>query len=97
MDPVITARNEIEPLLSALIRQLNQEGRATPQAIFTHIHTSLTQARNELELITPFNELTTSASVGFDLSSEASVLLDRIIEKAKRLSAELPDSPTVLH
>ena len=97
MDPVIAARNEIEPLLTALIRQLNDEGRATPRAIFIHIHTSLTRARNELELVTPFNELSTSASVGFDLSSEASILLDRILEKAGRLSAVIADTPTVLH
>ena len=96
MDPVIAARNELEPLLSALIQQLNSDGQATPHAIFKHIHTSLTQARTEVELTIPFNELSTSASV-FELSAEATVLLGRIVKKTEWLSLERPDITYVTH
>ena len=90
MDPVTTARNEIEPLLGELIRQLNEEGRATQRNVFRKIRTSLQNARSEQELASPFIALSTSAYVGFELSTDASVLLRRILEKTERLQTELP-------
>jgi hypothetical protein len=96
MDPVIAARNELEPLLAALIQQLNSDGRATPRAIYKHIHASLTQARTEMELTIPFNELSTSASM-FELSAEATVLLGRIVKKTEWLASERRDIICVTH
>ena len=37
MDHVTNARNEIEPLLTQLIRQLGIEGRATETVSYTHL------------------------------------------------------------
>ena len=62
MNPVV-ARNEIEPLLSELIRQLSAEGRATEQAIYRRIRKSLCDASNACELNRPFTDLSTMAQV----------------------------------
>lgn len=97
MDTVTTARNEIEPLLAELIRQLHEEGRATQRAVFIRIHASLQNARTEVELARPFSALSTSASMGFDLSGDADVLLQRILEKTRQLSDAVPGKPGISH
>lgn len=81
VNPVV-ARNEIEPLLSELIRQLSVEGRATEQAIYRRIRKSLCDASNACELSRSFTDLSTMAQVRPNESGDASVLLARILEKA---------------
>ncbi len=94
MNPV-TARNEIEPLLSELIRQLSVEGRATERAIYQRIRKSLCAARNPCELARPFNDLSTMAGVRADPCGDLDVLLARILEKAEQLALAPDDSPVI--
>ena len=94
MNPVV-ARNEIEPLLSELIRQLSAEGRATEQAIYRRIRRSLCDASNACELNRPFTELSAMAQVRPNESGDASVLLARILEKARTLV--LPTDAPLVH
>lgn len=90
------ARNAIGPLLDQLIAQLDVEGSATQRAYFARIRRSLLHAQHDIELATPILELSTSAAVGFHFSSDADVLMSRILEKAEQLASELEYAwPTV--
>ena len=102
MNPVV-ARNEIEPLLAELIRQLSAEGRATERVIYQRIRKSLCEAKDPLEVSRPLNDLSTMARVRRRSSGEgdgaflrnADVLLARILEKAEALA--LPDETPLIH
>ncbi len=94
MDPVV-ARNEIEPLLSELIRQLSAAGRSTERAIFQRIRQRLCDAQNATDLVRPINDLSTMASMRRDPVGDASLLLDRILEKAAQLWLQTDASPIV--
>ncbi len=90
MRPQTTAvRNEIGPLLDRLIAQLDVEGSATQRAYFARIRRSLRLATHELEIATPILELSTTTAVGFTFSTDADVLITRILEKAEQVVAEL--------
>ena len=94
MNPVI-ARNEIEPLLNALIRQLAAEGRATERAIYARIRQGLSSARSACDLTRPLNDLSTMAQVRHNTSEDAEALLGRILEKAERLLLVETESPVI--
>lgn len=94
MNPVV-ARNEIEPLLAELIRQLSEQGRATERAIYQRIRRSLCDAKDPCELTRPFNDLSTMSRVRPEASGDVNVLLARILEKAEELS--LPDVSPLIH
>lgn len=97
MKTVTIARNEIEPLLTVLIHQLASEGRATERAVYSRIQRTLRRARHDRDLTLPFNDLSSTAHVGLSLSEDASVLLDRIIEKAERLAKSMQSRPGAIH
>ncbi len=94
MDPIV-ARNEIEPLLSELIRQLAAEGRATERAIYLRIRQSLREARNPWELLRPFNDLSTMARVRPAPSDDPDILIARILERAEQLWLAPDESPPI--
>ena len=97
MNPAI-ARNEIEPLLNALIRQLADQGRATERAIYLRIRKNLRAASSPHELARPFHDLSTMATVRrrrTSPSGDANILLARILEKAEQLAAETAEAPTI--
>ena len=90
-------RNQIDPLLVALLTQLEQEGSATQCAYFNRIRTTLANARDDLELAHPIMALSTSTAVGFTFSNDADVLIERILEKAEQVARELEASLPVYH
>lgn len=97
MNPV-TVRNEIEPLLSELIRELAAQGRNTERAIYSRIRMSLRTAGNPCDLAGPFHALSTMAAVvpgRWNCAEDANILLERILEKAQQLALEAQDSPVV--
>ena len=94
MNPVVV-RNEIDPLLSALIRQLTAEGRATERAIYGRIHDSLRNAKNPCELARSFSDLSIMSQVRPGPAGDAQLLLARILEKAAELALAADESPTV--
>ena len=97
MDHVTNARNEIEPLLTQLIRQLRIEGRATEMAVYSRIQHYLRSAKHNHELARPFSDLSTTANVCFTLPGEANILLERIIEKAEILVCEMENQSGAIH
>lgn len=94
MNPVI-ARNEIEPLLSALIRELAAQGRTTERAIYSGIRDRLCSARNPCELTRPFHDLSAMAYMRRPSGNDADCLLARILEKTERLSLAANPSPEI--
>lgn len=91
------ARNEIEPLLTVLIQQLAMEGRSTERAIYSHIQKSLQCAQYERELSQSLKNLYSTIYVGFNLSKEAIVLLERILQKANLVTDLMNSRPQLLH
>jgi hypothetical protein len=91
------ARNEIDPLLDQLIRQLDDEGRATQRAWFARIRRSLQHAQDEVMLAQPIIALSTSGAYGIQLSQEAQPLHTRIVEKAALVVSALDTPPVVRH
>ena len=94
----VTVRNEIEPLLSELIRELAAQGRTTERAIYARIRMSLRAAGNPCDLARPFHDLSTMAAVApgrSDATGDANILLVRILEKARQLAVETEESPVV--
>ncbi|MEZ5560672.1 MAG: hypothetical protein R3E86_19265 [Pseudomonadales bacterium] len=83
------ARNEIGPLLDRLIHQLDAEGSATQRAYFARIRRSLDTARQDLDVATSIRELTSTSAVGFRFSSDADILIARILKKAEELAHDL--------
>lgn len=94
VNPVV-ARNEIEPLLSALIRELAAQGRTTERAIYSGIRERLRSARDPCELTRPFHDLSAMAYMRRPSSNDADCLLARILEKAEWLSLAANPSPEV--
>jgi hypothetical protein len=88
-------RNELGPLLDRLISQLEAEGSATQRAYFARIRRTLEQAHHDTELVTSVRELYCTSAVGFSFSTDATPLIDRILEKAERLARDLegPEQP----
>ena len=97
MDHATNARNEIEPLLTQLIRLLGIEGRATEMAVYSRIQHYLRSAKHNHELVRPFSDLSTTANVCFTLPGEANILLERIIEKAEILVCEMENQSGAIH
>ena len=94
----VTVRNEIEPLLSELIRELAAQGRTTERAIYSRIRMSLRAAGNPCDLARPFHDLSSMAAVvpgRPDPAGDANTLLARILEKAEQLALETEGSPAV--
>jgi len=97
MERATSIRNELGPLLDRLISQLDEEGSATQRAYFARIRRGLEQAHHETELVTPIRELYCTPAVGFSFSSDASPLIERILEKAEKLARDLEGEPLPRH
>ena len=97
MQKVTEARNEIGPLLDELIMRLDAEGAATHKAHFNRIRHHLAGASDDWELTNPIIELSTCIAMGFRFSSDATPLVNRILEKTAELVAELEGRPPTHH
>ncbi len=95
--PIIDARNQLDPLLEVLVAQLGDEGRSTKQAFFNRIRGSIQRASDEVDLAGPFMELSTAAFVGFEFSPDAAVLIDRILLKAETIAESFTHSDDPSH
>jgi hypothetical protein len=89
MERATSVRNELGPLLDSLISQLDAEGSATQRAYFARIRRCLEQADQDTEVVTSIRDLYCTSAVGFSFSSDATPLIDRILEKAERLARDL--------
>ena len=83
------ARNELSPLLSALIKCLEAEGAATARAHFLRIDRSLNAANDEWDLRGPIINLTSCKAMGFKFSKQTNPLVERILEKSTLLVEEM--------
>ena len=97
MDKATTARNQLVPLLDHLIRELDAEGCATQRAYFARIRSHLDDASDDMSLQDSIIELGSSNAIGFQLSSTASALVDRILQKTAVLITELEGQPPAIH
>ncbi len=97
MGKTTAARNELGPLLEALIVQLDGEGSMTQRAHFDRIRRSIDLARTDTDLARPILALSTSTAYGFKFSNDADALVNRIIEKAEELEAEMSGRPPRPH
>ncbi|MEM1433989.1 MAG: hypothetical protein AAGG11_08055 [Pseudomonadota bacterium] len=91
------ARNELTPLLEELIRQLEEEGRATEHACFRRIKRRLECAHDDTALAASIVALCTTAAVGFARSEVSKSLLERIEEKAALVSSQLDRPRSRVH
>lgn len=91
------ARNELTPLLEVLLRQLEEEGRATEHACFRRIKRRLESARDDTALAASIVALSTTAAVGFARSEPSKTLLDRLVEKATLVSSRLDQPRSCVH
>jgi hypothetical protein len=91
------ARNELGPLLEALIVQLDGEGAMTQRAHFDRIRRSLYHARTDTDLARPILALSTSTVYGFKFSNDADALINRIVEKVAELDVDAPLQPPDPH
>ena len=91
------ARNELAPLLEQLVQQLGKEGRTTHRAYFDRIRRSLNRAQDEVMLASPIIALSSSKAVGIELSADAALLHQRIIEKAAVMVNLLETAPRTYH
>lgn len=97
MNPAIVC-NEIEPLLSELIRELGAQGRTTERAVYSRIRRSLRAADSPCALERPFHDLSTMAAVAPlhpHPSGDAHILLARILQKAEQLALKADARPVV--
>jgi hypothetical protein len=97
MGKTTAARNELGPLLEALIIQLDGEGSMTQRAHFDRIRRSLYHARTDTDLARPILALSTSTVYGFKFSNDADALVNRIIEKIAELEVDPALKPPDLH
>jgi hypothetical protein len=97
MGKTTAARNELGPLLEALIIQLDGEGSMTQRAHFDRIRRSLYHARTDTDLARPILALSTSTVYGFKFSNDADALVNRIIEKIAELEVDPAPHPPDLH
>ena len=88
-DPVEHAREQIAPLLRALVYAVEEEGRDDQARFFGAIQKGVERARDGTDLAEPFMELSMSAFVGFDYSPSTAMLLDQILLQAQQLSEVL--------
>ena len=97
MGKTTAARNELGPLLEALIVQLDGEGSMTQRAHFDRIRRSIDLARTDTDLARPIFALSTSTAYGFKFSNDADALISRIIEKVAELEADMGGRPPHTH
>jgi hypothetical protein len=97
MGKTTAARNELGPLLEALIVQLDGEGSMTQRAHFDRIRRSIDLARSDTDLARPILALSTSTAYGFKFSNDADALVNRILEKVAELEAEMGIRPPHAH
>jgi hypothetical protein len=97
MHRVTLARNEISPLLDRLILQLEVEGRLTLRAHFRRIQRRLEVANSDSDLKSPIIDLYSANAMGSTFSTDASVLISRILDKSQKLADELVGQDMIEH
>ena len=86
------ARDELLPLLEQLVDLVRAENEIEQAAFFVRIRDGIAHADDPDDLMGPFMELSTSAFRGYFYSPVATLLIDRILERAQTLSTTLSAS-----
>ncbi|MEM7411185.1 MAG: hypothetical protein AAF430_13195 [Myxococcota bacterium] len=94
-DPIVTAHQELAPLVRALIAVL--EDQPAPRDFFQRILDGIENAREGADLAGPFMELSTSAFLGFQFDAAATLLLDQTLDRAQQLAQSLAQDGEWLH
>lgn len=96
-DPVLYANEELVPLLQVLCQLADEEEAADQRRFFASVLSGLECASEAEDLADPFMQLSMAAFLGFELSPATALLLDRLLEKAKRLTEALSLTPSEIH
>ena len=86
------AREELMPLLEQLLELVRAENEVDQAAFFGRIREGIAHTDEPDDLMGPFMELSMSAFKGFFYSPVATLLIDRILERAQTLSTTLSAS-----
>ena len=88
------AKEELVPLLRALISLAEQEEETGQSRFFASILGGVEHAKEGEDLADPFMQLSMSAFSGFAFSPSVGMLLDQLLAKAQRLSESLSLDPS---
>ncbi|MEM7001318.1 MAG: hypothetical protein AAF529_11065 [Pseudomonadota bacterium] len=97
MQKVTIARNQLSPLLDALIAQLEADGRSSQKAYFARVRGNLNGANDEWDLGASMVEISSGNAMGFELPPAADALMQRLLEKISQLGAEMDNHPGQQH
>ena len=93
-DFVTYASNQLEPLISAVIAELEAADNADPMAFFTQILISLRSMTDEEGLMQLFFRLSTTAFQGFVFSPAEAHCVDELLENCEQIALTLSVSGT---
>ena len=84
-----TASSQLEPLVTAVIDELEAADNAYPMAFFTQILIRLRGTTDEEGLMQLFFELSTTAFQGFVLSATEAQRVDELLENCEQIALTL--------
>ncbi|MEM8769476.1 MAG: hypothetical protein AAGE43_18720 [Pseudomonadota bacterium] len=79
-------RGQIEPLLLAVLDDLDSGGNAYPMAFFTELLLQLRAAATEAELLQLFFDLSTTAFQGFVFSADEAETVDKLLAQCETIA-----------
>ncbi len=88
-DLVRAAGNQLEPLITAVIGELEAADNAYPMAFFTQILISLRATTDEEGLLQLFFTLSTTAFQGFVFSDAEAQRVDELLENCEQIALTL--------
>ena len=86
---VNSARDQLEPLLQAVVEELGASENAHPMAFFTQIHMRMSAMTEEEDLMQLFFELSTTAFQGFVFSPTEAEKVDTLLEHCEQIALTL--------
>lgn len=96
-DPIEHVRENLVPLLSAIVISVEEEGNAQQASFFRRVRGGLETADDPVDLAEPFMELSAAAFMGFDYSPPVAMLLDQLLMHASQLTEALSIDDDEVH
>ena len=97
MEFVENAREQLAPLISAVIEQLDEERQVLELSFFSMRLIQTRQMREGADLLGLFLELSTTAFQGFSFTAEQAKQIDHLLAVAENISFALSASSSDAH
>lgn len=97
MDFVESARDQLAPLITEVIEQLDDQGQILESSFFTLRLVEVNQMREDVDLMNVFMELSTTAFQGFTFSAVQAQHIDKLLAVAEDIAHTLSASTTDTH